>query len=115
MKANGDIAAELRRALRYLTASTIILYVALGALFSVGLYDSRTKRDEVRRDEARTSAALCTLRADISHRVQASKDFLLAHPKGIPGISQATLAASIASQAATVTALAGLPCDGGGG
>lgn len=97
-----EILAELRRQ-RF---AIIGLAVALFAIVAIGgLY-----LNDKARDAELNRKALCTFRADLEARVTASRDFLIEHPGGIPGIPEATIQKSIHDQERTIRALAPLPC-----
>lgn len=95
-----DIGAKLLRGQRRQTRAMVAFFVALGLL---GVY--------VWRQEAKTHTALCTLQADLAQRVQSSNDFLATHPHGIPGVSAASIRASITGQERTIKALEPLQCS----
>jgi hypothetical protein len=105
-----DIGAQLQRGLRRLTYATAVLFVALAALGVYAWRDAVTKRHDLQREEARTTAALCTLRGDLEQRVRSSEEFLAKNPRGIPGISASTIRSSLDGQRRTVEALSGLDC-----
>jgi hypothetical protein len=54
--------------------------------------------------------ALCAFRDDLHSRAQSAQDFLKHHPHGIPGISPATIRASVTGEQRTVRALHPLQC-----
>lgn len=66
---------------------------------------------EVRHNQQNTTAALCTFRRDLEARVSASQNFLVTHPNGIPGISAATIEASVTMEKRTIRSLQLLPCS----
>lgn len=90
---------EIRWTLRRLVAATIVLFVAL---IGGGVY--------VYLDADRTGDALCALRVDLEVRVNANKDFLIRHPKGIPGVKPAEIQTGIKNQERTIDALGNLSC-----
>lgn len=62
-------------------------------------------------NQARQSKdSLCALRADLERRVKSSEQFLVEHPRGIPGISAKTIRDGIDNQLRTIRALQGLSC-----
>lgn len=105
-----DIADQLRNDLRRLTHITVALFLGLLLVGWWGWHNSANDRHALQREEARTSTALCTLRADLKQRVKSSEKFLADHPHGIPGITAGTIRASLNGQQRTVKALAGLQC-----
>lgn len=104
MSPEQDIGVWLRRGLWLLTWATAVLYVVVVTI-SVGGYLT------LRGSQQRNTRALCALRADIERRVQISKDFLIAHPHGIPGFPAATIKASLDNQERSIDALSGLNCN----
>lgn len=88
-------------------AATAALAIPFSAAVA-GLLVDRFGRDI--REQQRTTAALCVLRADLERRVRMSREFLAENPQGIPGIPSAVLRKSIADQQRTVDALAPLDC-----
>lgn len=96
----NTVADQLRRSLRRLAISTVILYLALiGGGIKVYL------------DSKNTTDALCAFRQDLITRVLASTDFLRDNPEGIPGISPKIILEGIANQTRTITALKDLSCE----
>lgn len=83
----------------------LALLLASGSIFlSAALFVRLAQTTE------RTNAALCTFRADVRQRADATTKFLLDHPKGIPGIPPATLKQGLVGQRRTVAALGDLEC-----
>jgi hypothetical protein len=107
---NPDIAQELRNGLRRLTYATVVLFVALVALSVYAWRDSAAKRHDLQQEEARTNAALCTLRVDLEQRAKASADYLAEHPEGLPGIPASIIKSNLTGQRRTIAALSGLKC-----
>lgn len=99
MSPDSRAAREVKRWLRVLVATTVVLYLALGGLFL-----------STRRDSTATRGALCALRADLDKRVQSSRDFLKANPDGAAGIPASVVRDSIVNQKQTVAVLSGLHC-----
>ncbi len=62
------------------------------------------------RNQASTTQALCSLRADVQKRVSSGNAFLATHPHGFAGISAPTLRSSIDNSQRTVDALSSLIC-----
>lgn len=91
---------ELVKFVKRVAAFTALLYLFLGC-FAFYVY----------RESTHTTGALCALRGDLERRVQTSKDFLIDHPNGIPGISRKMILQSLANQEATIHALRGLSCS----
>jgi hypothetical protein len=54
---------------------------------------------------------LCALKQDLIVRVESSRDFLVEHPKGIPGIPASVIRNGIKNQEATLRSLAHLHCN----
>jgi hypothetical protein len=92
-------AKELRRSLRVLIVLTVVLYVILGG---VAFYTYQLGQKNKR--------ALCTIRANAQTRADATQDFLLRHPNGIPGVTVLDLNRSINAYRATVHALDDVNC-----
>jgi len=93
-------AGALRRALRWLAAATVVLYVIL---FAAGI--------KVYIDNQHTTDTLCTFRSDLETRVVGSILFLREHPEGLAGVPTKTIVDQITNQQRTITALQGLNCD----
>lgn len=98
-----DIAADIKRSLRYLTRATVGLALVLIAVSGYGLYALKAQND-------RNTGALCALRQDLERRVASSQEFLAQNPHGIPGITAASLQQSISGQQRSIVALSGLHC-----
>lgn len=62
------------------------------------------------RANSQSNDALCALRGDLQRRVVTSREFLVEHPDGIPGISAKTIRDGIDNQKRTIVALSGLSC-----
>lgn len=107
----SEVADSLKRSLRSLAIATVVLYLVLSGLTAYVYIDASNKRDALDKVAKSTNIALCALKNDLQTRVISSQEFLLDHPKGIPGISAATLRQSITNQKATIKALSGLRCD----
>lgn len=107
---SDDIAAELRRGLRWLGAATGVLYGVVVLLVVVFWHDSTSKTRALLREATRTTSALCALRGDLQTRINTSERFLADHPQGIPGISAASIRSSINGQRHTIAALSPLNC-----
>lgn len=101
-----DVGEEIIRRLRWLTVAVL---VCLALSVGVGVF-AIVQAVQVGHDSDRTTAALCTLRADLQSRVDQSEQFLSKHPKGFAGIPAATIKQSLEGQQRTVTALQGLEC-----
>lgn len=97
-----DIAEQLLRGQRRQTRAIVVVFLALALLGGW-----------VWLQQARTHNALCTLQADLVQRVQNETDFITKHPYGIPGVSTASIRASINGQERTIQALAPLQCSKG--
>lgn len=92
-------ARDVKRWLKVLVTLTVVLYVALIGLVAYVYDGANTNRD-----------ALCALRADLEKRVESSRTFLLANPKGVSGIPASIVQEQIVNQERTITALAGISC-----
>lgn len=93
-------ATELRRSLRALQITTVVLVLILvGAGIKVYL-DGKDTKD-----------ALCTLRFDLATRALASTAFLKDHPNGVAGIPPKQILESIYNQQRTIVALKDLNCE----
>lgn len=57
-----------------------------------------------------THDALCTQRTNLVQRIQGSREYLADHPHGAPGISRATIEASIQRDQTAVDAFETLDC-----
>jgi len=101
---NEPVADELRRRLKVLLWATCILYGVVIVIGGAGIWINHQQSSE-------THNALCTLYDDLKTRVNGTKDYLLRHPNGFPGISSATLVKSIHDQEQTLDALSTLNCD----
>jgi hypothetical protein len=66
--------------------------------------------EQVARYQQSNTQSLCTLRADLQRRITQSKDFLVTHPNGIPGIPAGTIRVGIVNQQHTLDALRLLEC-----
>lgn len=95
-----DIAAQLLRGQRRQLRAMLVCFLGLAALTLYVLVQ-----------QSRTHDALCSLQADLVHRVQAETDFLAKNPNGIPGVSPASLRATISGQERTIKALEPLQCS----
>jgi hypothetical protein len=106
----GEARQEFHRHLWYLSVATVLLFVALAAVVYWGVTSSQKDRRELRKEEVRTTSALCSLRRDLEGRIASTQDFLNKHPHGIPGIPVATIRTSLNNQRATVKSLDILAC-----
>lgn len=94
--------ARYRRiAIRQTITSILILGLLIFAIAQ------RRRTDE---QSNRNAAALCALRSDLQRRVDSAEQFLIDHPKGIPGIPAATLRQQTVGQQRTIDALKVLRC-----
>lgn len=57
--------------------------------------------------------ALCVLRVDLDKRIKESQNFLMEHPRGIPGITALVIRQSLTNSIITRRALQILDCNGG--
>lgn len=96
----GVTSAEvLRRSLRRLVISTIVLYLALGGVI---FYIYTVAQN--------TTEGVCAFRNDVEARVDASKQYLIDHPKGTRDISVDILKNTIANGQRSVKALSKVSC-----
>src|SRR5882672_9440023 len=109
MVVQPDIGVEIRHWLKILTYATLALYLALGCVVFYVWFKSRADSAELRREEQKTSAALCTPRHDLEIRVANTKEF------GIPGIPPKIVKSQIKTQESTIHALDILVCPVGTG
>ena len=114
----SDIQTDLRRALRWLTTATVVLYLALtgigGYVYVVGTSQSQRLVDtavELHEVATTNHAALCTLRRDLETRVEALREFLEDNPNGIPGLSPVAIRHRIEDLEQTLDALDILECS----
>jgi hypothetical protein len=93
-------AKELKRALRILTIATVVIYLFMGgiAIYTYSL-SQRNKR------------ALCAIRHNAEDRVNSAQEFLLKHPKGIPGITPDDLRRTIQIYETNARALDDVNCS----
>lgn len=108
-------AKQIKDTLRILVIATVALYLIMLAGGTFVFFDSRgsSSDNEDRIADNRKLAlegqeahdALCTFRTDLQRRITLGRQFLATHPEGIPGISAADLARSIAGQESTLKAL----------
>lgn len=84
-------------------ASLVLSLAALG----VGAYVLTHKTQE----GSETHEAVCALVADLGERTEGTKNFLSAHPQGIPGLASGTqLRESLHNQQRTLDALSVITC-----
>lgn len=62
------------------------------------------------REGRQAHGALCVFKADLARRAAGGRDFLAAHPNGIPGIPAGVIRASVINQQATLDSLKSLTC-----
>lgn len=104
----------LSKLIRVVMAIGVLFVVtqALLGLNALNLLHGQTQTTrEVRHNQQSTVAALCTFRHDLELRAIASQNFLVTHPNGIPGISAATIEASVTMEKRTIRSLQLLPCS----
>lgn len=92
-------AQTIKRALWWLTAATVALYLLVAGL----ALQARSTADT-------NTRALCALRHDLEQRVDSSAAFLRTHPNGVPGISARVIQDGISNQERTIKALSVLSC-----
>lgn len=95
-----EVLKSVRRTLRVLIASTIVLMIAVGALAGYAITKANSTED-----------SLCALRVNAQEQIVESQSFLNDNPKGIPGISPEVIRAGIDRQQAVVNALSNLSCQ----
>jgi hypothetical protein len=66
--------------------------------------------DRIGANQQSDTQALCAFRDDLRNRSQSAQSFLKHHPHGIPGISPATIRASVTGEQRTIRALHPLQC-----
>lgn len=91
---------HVQHSMRWLTVAVLALFVTVGVLGVLAFRSAHQNHD-----------ALCTFRADLQTRIQASKDFIADHPEGFAGISTAVIQQQIENQQRTVDSLDGLHCE----
>jgi hypothetical protein len=90
----------------------IVVVLAVVGISTIVLLDKNSSETRQRLQAQRANtAALCALRGDLEARVQSSNDFLLKHPRGIPGITAATIRSTIVNEQRTITALSPIRCS----
>lgn len=94
------IVSSIRKTLRFLVISTLLLYGG-GAIFVVVTYNNSRTVNE----------ALCNFTDDLERRVISSQDFLDDHPKGAFGFTPAEIQVQITNQQRTINSLSSLDCD----
>lgn len=92
------------------SAATLAAVVVAFAYFAVVTAQQNVVLAHQNDAALRTEHALCILRADLSARVDASRQFLIDNPDGFAGVPAATIQATIDSQSRTVVALQLLQC-----
>lgn len=94
--------------------SHLVAYLIFTVLFVASLWLTTTEasnsRADLKRETTRINIALCELRFNIQRRVETSEQFLIDHPKGIPGIPVATITQGIKDQKENLKALTILNC-----
>ena len=105
MTTGEDVVLEIRKTLRILALSTALLYLfVIGVLIFAWM------------EAAKTHAALCTFRSDLSTRLASTEKLLNDHPKADPvlvyglRIPRATLVANAGNQRKGVDSLRNLDC-----
>lgn len=103
-----DIEQQLRRSLRYLTLSVVILafvtVVVTGFATAYAFYD----REKLRKEEERTTKALCSFRDDLYQRLETNKAFV----DRTKGEIKKAIELSIESQQHAFNSLVALHCEG---
>lgn len=92
-------AKELRRWIRVLAGMTVVLYIVMLGVAGY-TYDLSKKN----------TRALCTIRQNAEDRADQAQQFLIDHPRGIPGISVTDLNRSINAYNSTARALNDVNC-----
>lgn len=95
----GDIAEQLLRGQKRQTRTMVVFFVAL-ALLGVYVYEQ----------QANIHSALCTFRSELVSTNQQSRDFLRTHPKGIAGVTAASIQLGIDNRQRTIDSLSSLHC-----
>lgn len=101
-KSAQDFIVEIRRTLRVLVITTVVLFIAIGA---VGIY-AYTVADQNRQ-------AVCNLKDDLERRVVTSEKFATEHPDKLEefGFTPAQVQKEIDNQRRTISALSAVSCD----
>lgn len=94
-----DIAEQLLRGQRRQTRAIVLVFLALALL---GGY--------VWRQEQQTRKTLCAFRGELVATNQQSIDFLRTNPKGIAGITAASIQVGIDNRQRTIDSLSSLHC-----
>lgn len=109
----NDIVADIKKRLNVLTVLVAVVILGLGGMAAWNR-DTGSNANETavaaEQETERTLDALCAVRAGEETSVQASEDFLLENPKGIPGITPALIKTGIANRKRTIKALSDLDC-----
>lgn len=92
-------AQAIKRALWWLTAATVVLYLLVGGL----VLQTRSAADK-------NTRALCALRHDLKQRADSSAAFLVEHPNGVPDIPAKIIQDGIDNQRRTIKALSIISC-----
>jgi hypothetical protein len=97
-----DVIKEIRKSLRALVVSTIILFIALAAVGAYAYVVANQNR-----------WAVCNLRADLQQRIATSEEFVSKHPEALKqfGITKAQAAKEVSNQKRTLDALRVVSCD----
>lgn len=97
-----DLPVTRRSARRSLLLCGLVIGLVLGGLVLAAGYEFW--------QASKTTAALCTLRADLRVQVRDSQGFLDKHPAGIPGISRKDIETGMNRQRRTIKSLRHLSC-----
>lgn len=95
----SKVATEIKRTLRILIATTVVLFLAL---LGMGIYVYGISRDNTR--------ALCATKLEAQRRVAETEKFIKETPNGIPGLSPAVLQRSLDASKSTVKSLDAVSC-----
>jgi predicted negative regulator of RcsB-dependent stress response len=107
-----DFLQSIKRSLRTIAISTVLLYCCLAVVGIAGWQIRVNDLKHVNAIATQNQTALCALRTDLEQRVETAKQFLLDHPNGTPGIPDVTIRQSITNQESTIDALSNLNCGG---
>ena len=87
-----------------------IWLLLITGLVVIALVSQSNTTRQVRDNQRADTMALCAFRADIQRRYDSGVKFLATHPRGILGISAATIQVSLRNELSTLVALRPLVC-----
>lgn len=97
----AELAASIRRTLRMLMATTVLLFLLI---IVGGIYTYTVSRD--------TNDSLCAFRTDLQSRIDQTEEFLTKNTKAepFPGVTRETLLVNLEGQKRTVKVFKDLNC-----